>query len=120
MKKTGVAAHDEWVLYILNCRGDRLYTGISNNLLGRLEAHKKGTGSKFVRAFSPFALAGVVPCKNGTEARKLECKVKKMRKREKLDFLKTQRETSSPPVSSDQKPGAERAHQGEKGRQEHH
>jgi putative endonuclease len=83
--------HDGWVLYMLNCRGDRLYTGVSNDLKGRLKAHEEGRGSKFVRAFSPFALAGVVPCKDGTEARKLECKVKKMRRHEKLDFLKAHR-----------------------------
>jgi putative endonuclease len=77
-----------WVLYILSCRGGRLYTGISNDLKGRLKAHKEGRGSKFVRAFSPFELAGVVSCKDGTEARKLEYKVKKMRRSEKLDFIK--------------------------------
>ena len=77
--------HDGWVLYILNCRGARLYTGISNDLQGRLKAHRDGRGSKFVRAFSPFELAGVVVCKNGTEARKLEIRVKKMRRSEKLN-----------------------------------
>ncbi len=89
IKKSKATVHDGWVLYILNCRGDRLYTGISNDLESRLKAHKEGNGSKFVRAFSPFALAGVVPCEDGTEARKLECRVKKMRRYEKLDFLKS-------------------------------
>ncbi len=37
MKKSRVTTHDGWVLYILNCRGDRLYTGISNDLKGRLK-----------------------------------------------------------------------------------
>ncbi len=76
-----------WVLYILTCRGGRLYTGISNDLEGRLKAHQEGRGSKFVRAFSPFELAGVVACTDGTEARKLECRVKKMAKAEKLEFI---------------------------------
>lgn len=76
-----------WVLYILKCRGDRLYTGISNDPEGRLKAHGEGKGSKFVRAFSPFELVLKVACKDGSEARKLECKIKKMRKREKLEFI---------------------------------
>ena len=88
MTKSGVTVHDGWVLYILTCRGDRLYTGISNDLRSRLRAHKEGRGSKFVKAFSPFTLAGVVPCKDATEARKLESRVKKMRRSEKLDFIK--------------------------------
>jgi putative endonuclease len=94
-KKDEVTMHDGWVLYILKCRGDRLYTGISNDLQGRLRAHREGKGSKFVRAFSPFALAGVVLCKNGTEARKLEISVKKMRRSEKLDFLKAHHEETT-------------------------
>ncbi len=81
--------HGNWVLYVLICRGDRLYTGMTNNLQNRLKAHQQGKGSKFVRAFSPFELAALIPCKNGSDARKLECKIKKMRKSEKLDFLKS-------------------------------
>lgn len=83
MKESG------WVLYILSCRGNRLYTGISNDLEGRLRAHREGRGSKFVRAFKPFELVGTVACKNGTEARMLECRVKKMRKADKVAFIRT-------------------------------
>ena len=78
-----------WVLYFLRCRGDRLYTGISNDLESRLKAHREGRGSKFVRAFSPFELAGTVTCRNGTEARKLEYRIKKMKRTEKLEFIET-------------------------------
>ncbi len=90
MKKiNGETAHNDWVLYLLTCRGGRLYTGITNDLNNRLKAHEQGKGSKFVRAFSPFELAAIIPCKNGTEARKLECKIKKLRRSEKLELVKS-------------------------------
>lgn len=77
----------EWLLYILNCRGNRLYTGITNDLENRLKAHREGRGSRFVRAFRPFELAGVVSCENATAARKLERSIKKMSRARKLELI---------------------------------
>lgn len=45
-----------WYLYILECEGERLYTGISTDVESRFEAHVKGTGAKFTRAFKPLAI----------------------------------------------------------------
>jgi putative endonuclease len=84
-----------WSLYILKCKGDRLYCGITNDLEGRLKAHSEGRGSKFVRAFSPFELSVVVSCINSTGARKLECKVKKMRRVKKLEFIEAHKKEFS-------------------------
>jgi len=77
-----------WVVYILKCRNDALYTGITNNLDRRLSAHKSGKGSKYVRAWKPFSLMKVIPCETESEARILELKIKKMRRQEKIKFLK--------------------------------
>lgn len=78
----------QWVLYMLRCKGGRLYTGITNALNRRLKAHADGNGSQFVRAFGPFTLAGFLPCADATEARKLEYRVKQMKRQEKMKFLK--------------------------------
>jgi putative endonuclease len=78
----------KWVIYILKCKGGRLYAGITNALDRRLKAHIQGKGSRFVRAFSPFTLAGFLPCKDATEARKLEYKIKRMKRKDKLAFLR--------------------------------
>jgi len=80
----------KWGLYILRCKGGRLYTGITNALDRRLKAHIEGKGSRFVRAFSPFTLTGFLPCRDATEARKLEYRVKQMSRKKKLEFFKTQ------------------------------
>lgn len=76
-----------WVVYILKCRNDALYTGITNNLDRRLNAHESGKGSKYVRAWQPFALVKVIPCETESEARIMELNIKKMRRQEKIRFL---------------------------------
>ena len=77
----------DWCVYVLRCRNDALYTGITNNLAKRLREHEKGTGSKFVRAWSPFELVKVIPCSEASEARKLECFIKGLTRQRKLEYL---------------------------------
>jgi putative endonuclease len=76
-----------WCVYVLRCRGNYLYTGSTNNLTRRLSEHEKGTGSKFVRSKRPFVLAKVIPCETGQEARRLEYRLKKLRRKAKTAFL---------------------------------
>lgn len=76
-----------WCVYVLRCRGNYLYTGLTNNLEKRLRDHERGSGSKFVRSRKPFELVRVIPCKTPAEARKLEAALKKMRRSEKMERL---------------------------------
>ncbi len=46
----------QWVVYILECGDNSLYTGITNNLSARLAAHQAGTGAKYTRGRGPFHL----------------------------------------------------------------
>ncbi len=86
----GVAqeVHNEnWCVYVLKCRNNALYTGMTNNLERRLTAHDQGRGSKYVRAWKPFELVKTIPCKNAGQARRLECELKKLTRKEKIDAL---------------------------------
>ncbi len=76
-----------WCVYVLKCRHNYLYIGITNNLEGRLKKHKKGTGSKFVRAWRPFELVKVISCKDGSEARSLEYRLKRLKRSKKVEIL---------------------------------
>lgn len=42
-----------WLVYILRCADDTLYTGITNDLVARLKAHHAGRGAKYVRGRLP-------------------------------------------------------------------
>lgn len=76
-----------WCIYALICRGNYIYVGVTNNLEQRLRLHEDGKGSKFVRSRRPFELAKVIWCESGTEARKKEYRLKRMRRPEKIKAL---------------------------------
>ena len=46
----------KWWLYVLECRGGALYTGMTGDLPRRLAEHQSGTGAKFTRARRPVQL----------------------------------------------------------------
>ena len=76
-----------WCIYVLCCKNSYLYIGITNNLTKRLAAHEKGTGSKFVRSQRPFKLLKAIYCKDESKARRLECSLKKLKRRDKFEAL---------------------------------
>lgn len=82
-----VVLTEGWCVYVLQCRGNYLYTGLTNNLERRLLEHERGSGSKFVRSRRPFELVKVILCETATEARKLEAELKKMKRSSKLAYL---------------------------------
>ncbi len=76
-----------WFLYIAKSKAGYYYTGITNDVEKRIEAHNKGDGSQMAREQGPFTLIyKSVPYKNKSEARKREIQVKKWSrsKKEKL------------------------------------
>ena len=46
----------KWGVYILRCGDGTLYTGITDNLPRRLEAHRAGRGAKYTRGRGPLTL----------------------------------------------------------------
>lgn len=81
------AVDENWCVYLLRCRNNSLYTGMTNNLDRRLRAHEQGKGSKYVRSWRPFELVKVIPCRDAGEARRLERALKRLSRKEKLDAL---------------------------------
>lgn len=79
----------KWVLYILRCKNNALYTGITNNLEKRLQVHREGKGSKYVRANLPFELVYIEELTNKSSASKREYEVKRMSKEEKELLIQT-------------------------------
>jgi len=83
----GASNNNGWCVYVLKCRKNYLYIGITNDLDARMRAHANGTGSKFVRAWRPFELVKVLSCKDGREARRMESRLKKMKRGKKIAIL---------------------------------
>ena len=76
-----------WCVYVLRCRNNSFYIGITNNLEKRLEQHTLGTGSKFVRSWRPFELVKTIPCSDSGEARRLEYDLKRLTRKKKIEVL---------------------------------
>ena len=76
-----------YTLYIIKCADGSLYTGITTDLDRRLETHKLGTGSKYVRARLPFSLVYTEKLKNRSQATKREMAIKKLTRSEKLKLV---------------------------------
>lgn len=72
-----------WTVYIVRCANGSLYTGITNNLAGRISDHNAGRGAKYTAAFGPVALAWKRRKKDRSAASKLEAAIKKLSRTEK-------------------------------------
>ncbi len=79
----------KYFLYILTCSDGSLYTGITNNVEKRMQTHRKGKGSKYVRAHMPFVLSYVEECENKSIALKRELLIKGMNRQQKKELVST-------------------------------
>lgn len=73
-----------WYLYMLRCKDDTLYTGITTDVEKRLETHRSGKGAKYTRGRAPLQLVYQETCGSHSEALRREREVKGLTRREKL------------------------------------
>ncbi|HEV8052970.1 MAG TPA: GIY-YIG nuclease family protein [Parachlamydiaceae bacterium] len=74
----------DWVLYIIQAKSGKLYTGITNDLERRLLAHKSNNGARFFHFSAPDKILYHEKHPNRSEASKREFEVKKLSRKEKL------------------------------------
>lgn len=70
-------------VYIVECRDKTYYTGWTNDLEKRLDAHNKGLGAKYTKARLPLKLKYYEEFKTKEEAMKREYEIKQMTRKEK-------------------------------------
>ena len=73
-----------WVLYILRCKDDTLYTGSTDCLEHRLSMHRSGKGAKYTRGRGPLTVEYVESCEDRSHALKREYAIKNLTRQEKL------------------------------------
>ena len=73
-----------WVVYILQCKDDTLYTGSTDHLERRLQMHRSGKGAKYTRGRGPLTLRYVESCENRGQALRREYAIKNLTRQEKL------------------------------------
>lgn len=76
-----------WFVYIVQCSDSSLYTGCSNHLFQRIDAHNSGDGAKYTRSRRPVQLMWFKACENKSVAFKEEARVKKLSRAQKQALL---------------------------------
>ena len=77
-----------WYLYMIRCKGNVLYTGITTDISRRFAEHQSGKGAKFLRGKSPLELVYQQTIGSHSNALKEELRIKKLPKLEKEKLIK--------------------------------
>ena len=72
-----------WIVYILRCGDNSLYTGITQDIEKRIKSHQKGSGAKYTKGRGPFRLVYFETYPNRSLASQREYALKKLSKEKK-------------------------------------
>ncbi len=79
-----------YFVYILKCSDQTLYTGITNDLPKRIQAHNTSqTGAKYTKSRRPVTLQYSEICQTKSQALKREIEIKKLTRVQKLQIIHT-------------------------------
>lgn len=76
-----------WFLYVLRCRNDTFYTGITKDLEQRLKMHNDGKASRYTRSRRPVELIYYEGCASHAHALTRECVVKALPRKRKEELM---------------------------------
>jgi len=81
-------AQATWYIYIVRCRDNTLYTGISTDPETRVVEHNTGqNGAKYTRARRPVSLLYTEPAASRSAALKREIAIKRLSRQAKLALI---------------------------------
>lgn len=75
-----------WYLYIIECQGGSLYTGISTDVARRYAMHSSGRGARYTRLHPPERLLLTIEFSSRSEALKAEYAIKQLTAIDKRAF----------------------------------
>ena len=76
-----------WYTYLLLCKDNSIYTGITNDLRQRLKQHKDGKGGHYTRSHRAVKILYSEKCATRGEALKREAEIKKWPRKKKLNLI---------------------------------
>ena len=77
-----------WQIYVLQCCDDSFYTGITDDLKGRILRHNAGRGAVYTKRRLPVKLIYVEAVESKTQALMREKEVKDFSRKNKLRLIK--------------------------------
>ena len=85
----------QWCVYILKCKDDTLYTGMTDDFEKRLAVHRAGKGAKYTRGRAPLEPVYFEPCEDLSSACKREYAIKQLTRAKKIVLIEAYQETIS-------------------------
>jgi putative endonuclease len=76
-----------WCVYVIECESGAWYTGITNDLPKRFQAHLDGKGAKFMRMDRPKRIVAARECESKSEALKSEAALKALERSAKAAWI---------------------------------
>ncbi len=73
--------------YIVRCSDGTFYTGWTNDLSKRLNAHNSGKGAKYTRSRTPVSLVYYEAFQTREEAMRREYSIKQLSRKDKLALM---------------------------------
>jgi putative endonuclease len=77
-----------WFVYMLECAGRRIYTGVSPDVAARFAAHRRGAGGAFTRSFPPRRILAAKRCASRGAALSAEHALKQLARPDKLAWAR--------------------------------
>ena len=84
VRKNPYASGQPWWLYMLECKGGGIYTGIALDVDARFEQHVAGKGAKYTRMNRPIRVVARIRYDTHREAAQDEVALKRLKPLEKL------------------------------------
>ena len=78
-----------WIVYIVKCADDTLYTGITTDIDRRIDQHNAGRGAKYTACRGPVALFYQEFYADRSQASKREYEIKQMTRSRKIKLAMT-------------------------------
>jgi len=76
-----------WIVYMVRCRDNSLYTGCTNDLPHRIQMHNSGKGAKYTKSRLPVTLVYQEVCSDKSAALKREFSIKRFTKAQKEQLI---------------------------------
>lgn len=91
----------ENVTYIVKCSDGTFYTGWTNNIKKRIEAHNSGKGAKYTKTRRPVELVYCEGFETKEEAMSREYAIKRLTRSQKLRLIEQAKRNQEPVLEAD-------------------
>ncbi len=78
-----------WYVYMVRCKDGSLYTGATNDVQKRVNAHNTGRGARYTRSRRPVALVYTRRVRDRSRALSVEARLKLLTRSEKQTLIRS-------------------------------